>query len=106
MDGGAVSVVVAQMHVKEGREDEARMMVVERAPDLLRALPGVLGGYWARSVDGVEVVHHSFWLFDSEGGARRAASALAATREMPDAPAVLRAVDVCELIVRMSGVGR
>jgi hypothetical protein len=39
---------------------------------MVNRFPGSRGGYWARTLDGDEVVQHSFWLFDDEEGARAA----------------------------------
>jgi hypothetical protein len=60
--------------------------------------PGSRGGYWARTVAGDELVQHSFWLFDSEDGARAAEPAYQALSEMPDAPAEFISLEVCEVV--------
>jgi hypothetical protein len=57
-----------------------------------------LGGWvWARSLDG-DLIQHSFWLFDTEADARSAEATFGRLREMPDAPATLISVDVCEVV--------
>jgi hypothetical protein len=65
---------------------------------MVNGLPGSRGGYWARTVDGEDLVQHSFWLFDEEEGARAAEATYQTLREMPEAPATFISVDVCEVV--------
>ena len=65
---------------------------------MVNGLPGSRGGYWARTVDGAELIQHSFWLFDGEDGARAAEATYQTLREMPDAPATFVSVEVCEVV--------
>ena len=55
------------------------------------------GGYWARTLEG-DVIQHSLWLLDTEENARVAEATFNSLRDMPDAPATLVSVDVCEVI--------
>ena len=90
--------VIGRVKVKPGREEETRAMISERGVAMLQGMAGSVGGYWARSVDGSEVIQHSFWLFESEQDARAAEATFSTLRDMPEAPAVFVSVDVCEVI--------
>ncbi len=90
--------VIGQVKLKQGREDEALSMIGERGVAMLRGMTGSVGGYWARTLDGDEVIQHSFWLFDSEDNARSAEETFLTLKEMPEAPATLVSVDVCEVV--------
>jgi hypothetical protein len=65
---------------------------------MLKAMTGSKGGYWARNVDGEDLIQHSFWLFDTEEHARSAEATFNTLREMPDAPADFVSVDVCKVV--------
>ena len=90
--------VIGRVRIKPGREDEAFSMIRERGVDMLRGMAGAQGGYWARTVDGEELIQHSFWLFDEKEHARAAEATFNTLRELPEAPAALVAVDVCEIV--------
>ncbi len=65
---------------------------------MLQGMTGSNGGYWARTVDGGDLIQHSFWLFDTEEHARFAEVTFNTLREMPEAPAIFVSVNVCEVI--------
>ena len=65
---------------------------------MLLGMTGSNGGYWARTVDGEDLIQHSFWLFDTEEHARLAETTFSTLREMPEAPAVFVSVNVCEVV--------
>ncbi|WP_426561949.1 hypothetical protein ACPPVT_16035 [Angustibacter sp. McL0619] len=88
--------VIGKVEIKPNRADEALSMI-EGGVAMVRGMPGSGGGYWARTVDG-ELIQHSFWLFDTEANARAAEATYNTLRDMPDAPATLVSVDVCEVI--------
>jgi hypothetical protein len=90
--------VIGRVTIKPGHEDETRAMIQEGGIAMVRSMPGASGGYWSRSVDGGELVQHSFWLFDNEEHARGAEATFSTLRDMPDAPATFVSVDVCEII--------
>jgi len=73
-------------------------MVAEHGPGMLQGMTGSASGYWARAMDGDEIIQHSFWLFDTEEHARAAEATFNTLRTMPDAPATFVSVDVCEVI--------
>jgi hypothetical protein len=64
---------------------------------MLRGMAGSAGGYWARS-PGSDLIQHSFWLFDTEEGARAAEATFSQLRGMPDAPATFISVQVGEVV--------
>jgi len=91
--------VIGRVKIKPDRADEALAMIGEGGVAMLRGMPGSVGGYWARSLEG-DIVQHSFWLFDTEENARAAEATFNQLRDMPDAPATFVSVDVCELVGR------
>jgi hypothetical protein len=89
--------VIGRVKIKPDRADEALAMIGERGVAMLQAMVGSAGGYWSRSLEG-EIIQHSFWLFDTEENARAAQATFNQLRNMPDAPATIIAVDVCEIV--------
>jgi hypothetical protein len=61
---------IGRVKIKPDRADEALSMIAERGVAMLQGIVGSAGGYWARTVDGDEIIQHSFWLFDVEENAR------------------------------------
>ena len=92
--------VIGRVAIKPGREDETLAMIGERGTAMLEGMAGSAGGYWARSLDGGDLVQHSFWLFDTEDDARAAEATFNTLRDMPEAPATFLSVDVCEVVGR------
>jgi hypothetical protein len=90
--------VIGRVKIKPGHADDTLAMIAEHGAELLEGIPGSRGGYWARTVDDGDLIQHSFWLFDTEDGARSAESTFSTLREMPDAPAVFVSVEVCEIV--------
>jgi hypothetical protein len=90
--------VIGRVKIKPDRADEALSMVAERGPAMLQGMAGSAGGYWARTLDGEEIIQHSFWLFDTEESARAAEATFNRLREMSEAPATFVSVDVCEVV--------
>jgi hypothetical protein len=90
--------VVGKVRIKPGHEQETLAMIDNGGIAMVKGLPGSRGGYWARTLDGDELVQHSFWLFEDEQGARAAETTYQALREMPQAPATLISVEVCEVV--------
>ena len=90
--------VIGRVKIEAGHEEETLAMIDRGGVAMVDGFPGSRGGYWARTVDGEEVVQHSFWLFDGEDGARAAEAAYLTLRERPDAPATFLSVDVCEVV--------
>jgi hypothetical protein len=90
--------VIGRVKIKPGREEEAFSMIRARGVDMLRGMAGSRGGYWARTVDGGDVIQHSFWLFDDEDNAHAAEATFGTLRDMPEAPATFVSVDVCEVL--------
>ena len=90
--------MIGRVKIKPDRADEALGMVGERGVAMLRGMAGSSDGYWARTLDGDEIIQHSVWLFDTEENARSAEATFNTLREMPDAPATFVGVDVCEVI--------
>jgi hypothetical protein len=93
-----VYAVIGRVRIKPGHSEEALAMIRERGVAMVQGLPGSAGGYWARALDGDEVIQHSYWLFDTEENARSAEAMIKTLREMPDAPAEFISVDVCEVV--------
>ncbi len=91
-------VVIGRVRIKSGFEDQTLAMVGEHGVGMLQGMAGSAGGYWARSLDGEELIQHSFWLFDNEANARAAEATFSTLRDMPDAPATFVSVEVCEVI--------
>jgi hypothetical protein len=93
-----VFAVIGRVMIKPGREDETLAMIGEHGVAMLHGMAGSAGGYWARSLDGGDLIQHSVWLFDSEANARGAEATFNTLRDMPQAPATFVSVDVCEVI--------
>jgi hypothetical protein len=89
--------VIGRVKIKPDRADEALAMIGERGVAMLQGMPGVAGGYWARSLEG-DIIQHSFWLFDTEETARAAEVTFNQLRDMPEAPATFVSIDVCEIV--------
>ena len=89
--------LIGRVEIKPGKEDETRSMIGERGVAMLQGMAGSAGGYWARTLEG-DVIQHSLWLFETEENARVAEATFNSLRDMPDAPATLVSVDVCEVI--------
>jgi len=92
--------VIGRVKIEAGHEQETLAMIDNGGVAMVNGFQGAQGGYWARTVDGEDVVQHSFWLFDGEEGARAAEATYRTLREMPDAPATFISVDVCEVVGR------
>jgi len=90
--------VIGRVKIKPGQEQDTLAMIDGGGVAMVNGLPGSRGGYWARTVDGDELIQHSFWLFDGEDGARAAKATYQTLREMPDAPATFVSVEVCEVV--------
>jgi hypothetical protein len=90
--------VIGRVTIKPGHEEETLAMIGDGGIAMVRGMSGSQGGYWARALDGADLVQHSFWLFDGEDDARAAAAMFEQLRDMPDAPATFVSVDVCEVI--------
>jgi hypothetical protein len=93
-----VYAVIGRVQIKPDRAEEALAMIGERGVAMVRGMAGAAGGYWARTVDGDDLVQHSFWLFDYEENARAAEATFQTLRDMPDAPATFISVEVCEVV--------
>ena len=90
--------VIGRVKIKSGHEDETLAMLSEHGIAMLHDMAGSSTGYWSRSMDGDEIIQHSFWLFDNEEHARAAEATFLTLRDMPDAPATFLSVDVCDVI--------
>jgi hypothetical protein len=90
--------VIGRVKIKPDKADEALAMIAERGPSMLQGMAGSARGYWTRSLDGEDLIQHSFWLFDTEQNARTAEATFNQLRDMPDAPASFISVDVCEVV--------
>ena len=90
--------VIGRVKIKPDGADQVRSMIAEHGVAMLQGMSGSSGGYWARSLDGGDIIQHSFWLFDTEQNARAAEATFNTLREMPDAPATFISVHVCEII--------
>ena len=90
--------LIGRVKIKPGHEDETLAMISQGGVALVQGMTGSAGAYWARELDGADLVQHSFWLFDTEGDARAAEIVFSGLRDMPDAPATLLSVDVCEVV--------
>src|SRR5262249_28293604 len=95
--GGRMYAVIGRVRIKPGHEEETRAMILAMGVPMVQGMAGSSAAYWARALDG-ELVQHSFWLFDTEEHARAAESTSTRLREMPDAPATLVSVEVCEVV--------
>jgi hypothetical protein len=93
-----VHAVIGRVKIKAERGNEALSMLNERGVAMLRGMPGSRGGYWARSLDGADIIQHSFWLFETEVDARAAEATFKSLRDMADAPATFVSVEVCDVI--------
>jgi hypothetical protein len=71
-------------------------MIQDGGIEMVRHMAGSIRSYWARGES--DNVQHSFWPFDTEEHARLAHDTFSALREMPNAPATLVSVDVCEVV--------
>ncbi len=92
--------VIGRVRIKPDRADEALSMIGERGVAMLQGMAGATSGYWARSLDGDDIIQHSFWIFDTEKNARTAEATFNRLRDMPDAPATFVSVDVCEVLAQ------
>ena len=90
--------VIGRVKIKPGHEQETLAMIEKGGVAMVNGFPGSRGGYWARTLDGEELVQHSFWLFDDEEGARAAEATYNTLRDMPNAPATFISVAVCEVV--------
>jgi hypothetical protein len=90
--------VIGRVKIKSGHEDETLAMIQDHGVAMLRGIAESARGYWSRCMDDDDLVQHSFWLFDSEANARAAEAMFNTLRDMPEAPATLISVDVCEVI--------
>ncbi len=63
--------VIGRVKIKPGHEDETRAMIADQGVAMLQGMSGTSGGYWSRSIDGEDLVQHSFWLFDTEENAEK-----------------------------------
>jgi hypothetical protein len=90
--------VIGRVKIKPGHEDETRVLIIDQGVPMLRGMTGSEGGYWSRCAQAGEVIQYSFWLFDTEANARTAEAVFNTLRDIPDAPATLVSVDVCEVI--------
>lgn len=90
--------VIGRVKIKPGHEDETIAMIGQYGVAMLQGMAGSAGGYWARTLDGDDLIQHSFWLFDGEENARTAEATFNTLRDMPDAPASFVSVDVCEVV--------
>jgi hypothetical protein len=90
--------VIGRVRLKPGREEGARALIAARGIAMVHGMAGSAGGYWARTLTNGEATQHSFWLFDTEPNARSANATVKTLRDLPDAPAELISVDVCEVI--------
>jgi hypothetical protein len=89
--------LIGRVTIKPGHEDETLDMIEQHGVPMVRGMPGAIGGYWARHLDG-DLVQDSFWLFETEEGARAAMATFERLRDMPEAPATFVSVDVCEVV--------
>jgi hypothetical protein len=90
--------VVGRVKIKPGYEDETLAMISQYGVAMVQGMPGSIGGYWARTVVDGDLIQHSFWLFDGEEDARAAEATFNTLRDMPEAPASMLSVDVCEVV--------
>ena len=90
--------VVFDVHVIDGREDEARAMIDAVIIPRAKSHPGFLTGQWLRALEGdaLRVVH----IFDTEEHATAIATQIASEGPPPGAPVTLRGVETFELIAQ------
>jgi hypothetical protein len=90
--------LVGRVTIKPGHEEQTLAMIGEHGVPMVRGMAGSAGAYWTRTLDGDDLIQHSFWLFDAEEQARAAEATFARLREMPDAPATFLSAEVCEVV--------
>jgi hypothetical protein len=90
--------VIGRVTIHPGHEGETLAMISGGGISMVQGMAGSAGGYWARTLDGGDLVQHSFWLFDTEEHARAAEATFNMLRNMPEAPATFISVDVCEIV--------
>ena len=90
--------LVGRVKIKPGHEEQTLAMIGEHGVEMVRGMTGSAGGYWTRTLDGEDLIQHSFWLFDAEEHARAAEATFVTLRDMPDAPATFVSAEVCEVI--------
>ena len=90
--------LVGRVKIKPGYEEQTLAMIGEHGVPMVRGMAGSAGAYWTRTLDGDDLIQHSFWLFDAEEQARIAEATFVTLREMPDAPATFVSAEVCEVI--------
>ena len=88
--------LIGRVEIHSGYEEETAKRVQDSGIGMVQAMAGSISAYWARG--GLDNIQHSFWLFDTEEHAQVAHAAFSRLREMPDAPATLLDVEVCEVI--------
>jgi len=89
--------VIGRVSIHPGHEDETLAMI-RGGEAMVRGMAGSAGAYWARTLEGGDLVQHSFWLFDTEEAARAAEATFTTLRNMPEAPATFLSVEVCEVV--------
>ena len=67
---------------------------------MLQGMAGSAGGYSARTLEGGDLIQHSFWLLATEEHAQAAEATFNLLRNLPDAPAAFVCVGVREVIRR------
>ena len=90
--------LIGRVMIKPGHEEETLAMINQGGIAMVQGMSGSAGAYWARALDGSELVQHSFWLFETEADARSAEVTFNGLRDMPEAPAEFISADVCEVI--------
>jgi hypothetical protein len=90
--------VIGRVTNHPGHEEETLAMISGGGVAMIQGMARSAGGYWARTLDGGNLVQHSFWLFDTEEHARAAEATFIMLRNMPEAPATFMSVDVCEVV--------
>jgi hypothetical protein len=91
---GTMYALIGRVKIKEGHEVETLAMIKEGGVPYVQSLPGFSSGYWTRNVDG-ELIQHSFWLFETEEGARAAERNYVIPE---DGPATLVSVEVSVVV--------
>ncbi len=90
--------VIGRVKIKPGHEEDTRALIANQGIAMVHGMVGSSDGYWARSLDGADLIQHSFWFFDTEDNARSAEATFDTLRDMPEAPATFVSVEVCEVI--------
>ena len=90
--------LIGRVMIKPGHEEETLAMIDQGGVAMVQGMAGSAGAYWARALDGDELIQHSFWLFETEADARSAEVTFNGLREMAEAPAEFISADVCEII--------